>query len=303
MEIQQIQDSIVAAFGNVAAPNPGKIIREMDSKSLRDAEQFRQIIAGRNWTNLDSDFLNKWWSSYYYLSPEAYCYYLPALLIGALKELPNALGLMNLVMFSIRPSFWEIYYNGEDHEFNLQQMNYTEAQFRSVCAFLGMVFESIPHERHRAAQALYWGWNRYDTPELEAANRYYLEMRSFAYPESDDPEIARLFKVIRDAFADTPYPGDDNLSGSDQGDEPAENAMDLRGVKWQSAHPVLLARCYTALSFLTDAGFRYFLPAFLLENLSNYDSNVNPVFDLTRGFYDRTMSSLDIAMDSRSRSI
>jgi len=70
---------------------------------------------------------------------------------------------------------------------------------------------------------------------------------------------------------------------TDQGDEPAEYAMELRGLQWRSLHPELLARNYAALSFLSDAGFRYFLPAFLIADLSGDESNADPVFHLTRG--------------------
>jgi hypothetical protein len=63
-------------------------------------------------------------------------------------------------------------------------------------------------------------------------------------------------------------------------------ALDLRGVRWQSAHPELLARCYSALSFLADFGFRYFLPAYLRADLLGYESNAGPVFHLTYGQQD-----------------
>ncbi|MGV3721072.1 MAG: DUF6714 family protein, partial [Actinomycetota bacterium] len=96
-----------------------------------------------------------------------------------------------------------------------------------------------------------------------------------------DPRVAALFRQIGDAFAATPYPGDHQLCGSDQGDEPAEYALELRGLRWQAVHPELLAHCYAALSFLSAEGFRYFLPAFLLADLLEGDSNANPVFHLT----------------------
>ena len=64
-------------------------------------------------------------------------------------------------------------------------------------------------------------------------------------------------------------------------------------MKWQSAHPDLLARCYSALNFLTAAGFRYFLPAYLLADLQGYDGNADPVFQLTHGLNDRDID-LDV---------
>ena len=156
--------------------------------------------------------------------------------------------------------------------------------------FLGMVFDREDgRSRHHAAQALRYGWNRFDTPALQSANRYYHELHTFTYPEPENAEIATLCAEIRTAFATTPYPGDDQLSGSELGEEPAEMALDLRGVQWQSAHPDLLARCYSALSFLSDAGFRYFLPAYLLSDICDHESNADPVHHLIRGLYDKNI--------------
>lgn len=298
MEGEQVQEAINAAFATLPVPKPRTLLRRVDSKSRPGAEQFRNELAGKRWQDLPSEFLARRWAAFCYLSPEAYRYYLPSLLTASLTEFTDNSSLMHSVVFSLRPSFWSLYYAGVDQEIRDRQAVFSTSQYHAVCAFLGLAFDRIPRLRHLSAQALHWSWNQLDTPALQAANKYYHEMGSFSYPEPEAPELAALCQEISTAFAATPYPGDNELSGSDRDDEPAENAMELRGLKWQSAHPTLLARCDTALSFLSDSGFRYFLPAFLFADLLGYElgyvSNANPVFHLTHGLYDESKDQLDI---------
>ncbi len=76
-----------------------------------------------------------------------------------------------------------------------------------------------------------------------------------------------------------PYPSDIECDG--YGDEPAEYALELRGLDWRKIHPDLLSSCYSALSFFTDEGFRYYFPAFILSDLFEYESNADPILHLT----------------------
>jgi hypothetical protein len=292
---EQVQEAITTAFAGLPIPKPRTLIQSLHPDDRLSGEEFRKELAGKSWQSLTPELLAEQWSRFSYLSPKAYRYYLPALLIAALQEVSDNNSLMHTAAWHLRPSFWLLYHEGKDDDLIYQQSAFTPAQYCAVCAFLGFLFDQLPqlpHWRHLAAQALHWGWNRYETPELEAANKYYQEMRTFSYPEPDNPEVVPLCQEIRSAFAATPYPGDNELIGDyqiTQDNEPAEYAMELRGVKWQLAHPQLLARCALALAFLTDAGYRYFLPAFLLANLlADYEdrSNADPVSDLTHGFYD-----------------
>lgn len=299
MDKEQVREAIHTAFADLPVPKPRTLILPLDAQCRPGGEEFRKALAGKNWQSLTPEFLARKWASFGYLSPKAYRYYSPSLLIAGLQEFPNDSGFLHSVVWALRPSFWLLYYEGEDSDLRYQQSAFTEAQYCALCGFLGLIFDQIPGLRHLSAQALHWGWNQHDTPALQAAKTYYHELRNFSYPIPDDPDVAPLCQEIRTAFAVTPYPGDNELSGgSDQNvqdDEPAEYAMELRGVRWQAAHPELLARCYAALSFLSDAGFRYFLPAFLLADLLGYnlgyESNANPLFDLTNDLYD---SQLDV---------
>jgi hypothetical protein len=295
MDVEQVRETINTAFAGLPIPNPRRLLRPF---YRQEGERLRKELAGKSWQSLTSEVLARQRSAFMYLSPKAYRYYLPSLLTWAFRELPEDDRPMHSVVFGLRPSFWLLYYEGKDDDLHYQQSAFTPEQYRAVCAFLGLVFDQFPSLHHLAAQALHWGWNQYNTPALEAANKYYQEMRTFSYPEPDDPEVAQLCHEIRSAFATTPYPGDNELNGGSdkdiRDDEPAEMAMELRGIQWQSVHPQLLARCDAALSFLSNAGFRYFLPAFLLADLLDHEhgSNANPVFDLTDHLYD---ASLDLA--------
>ena len=44
---------------------------------------------------------------------------------------------------------------------------------------------------------------------------------------------------------------------------------------------------YNALSFLSEGGFRYFLPAYLIADLEDRLQTADPVFHLTNGFSDK----------------
>lgn len=280
---QEVREAIHQAFGDLPPPRAGELIAHPHSRDILGETQIRLRLAGRKWQSLNREFVKWWWASFCYLSPQAYRYYLPALLMDALTPPINPTGLPS-ALSSLQPSFWALYYQGEDRQFLERQAVFTGPQYEAVSAYLGMVHTQYePYRGHLAAQALRWGWNRVSTPALQNALAYYQHLRSYSFPEPADPQVAELCAEIRAAFAATPYPGDDQLCGSEQGDEPAEYALELRGVRWQLAHPELLARCYAALSFLSDPGFRYFLPAFMRSDLLDYESNANPVFNLTHG--------------------
>lgn len=286
--IEFVRSAIETAFAGLPVPSAGTLVEPQDDLNRGSAVQIQRDLQGKTWQDLaqQREYLAKEWAGFCYLAPEAYRYYLPALLMAALEDFTNESSFAHSVVYRLHPSFWSLYYLGEDHEFRAQQSLFTPAQYAAVSAFLGLAFDWYPRLRHWAARALYWGWNGVETRALQAVQQYYREMSSFDYPKPEGLTVARLMDTIRSGFADTPYPGDNALCGSGQGDEPATYAMELRGRRWQTLHPEFLARNDSALSFLTDGGFRYFLPAFLLSDLIEYESNASPVFHLTYGWED-----------------
>jgi hypothetical protein len=280
--VEQVKQEILAAFSSLKTPKP----RGLLGPSTGDKTGERQIqkdLAGKHWMDLDAKFLKGRWSSFCYLSAEGYRYYLPALLMRCLEDFSAENDLIHSTMFNLAPSYWSLYYQGADDHFQYQTSLFSAEQYRAVCSFLGLVFDSLPHLDFLSAKALKWGWNRYEHAALSKCQEFYSALHHYQYPVSDEPQVKNLIEQIKTAFDTTPYPGDDRLCGSDQGDEPAEYALEFRGLNWRTIHPDFLAQHHASLSFFSTEGFRYFLPAYLIADLMGTDSNANPVFHLTHG--------------------
>jgi hypothetical protein len=79
-----------------------------------------------------------------------------------------------------------------------------------------------------------------------------------------------LIAKIHEAFARTPSPGAAFLAGSGEGSEPGEIADALAGfAHWSEPDPAVLDRHADALSFLSEGGIRFFLPAYLIADLQD----------------------------------
>lgn len=98
----------------------------------------------------------------------------------------------------------------------------------------------------------------------------------------------RVIEHIRQAFCDTERPGDAFLQGSHEGCEPGEAVAPFMGVAdWSQLDPMVLDANYNALSFFSEGGFRYFLPAYLIADIEEHLQTADPVFHLTNGFSDK----------------
>jgi hypothetical protein len=106
---------------------------------------------------------------------------------------------------------------------------------------------------------------------------------------NDVPDGEVVVAAIRDAFARSAHPGDAVLQGSFDGDEPYEEVGAFKGTAdWASLEPEFLDAHAAALSFFSEAGFRYFLPAFLIADVRGRLQAAEPVFHLTNGFTDQS---------------
>jgi hypothetical protein len=95
---------------------------------------------------------------------------------------------------------------------------------------------------------------------------------------------------ILEAFRETERPSDAFLQGSREGCEPGESVAPFIGVTdWSHVDPTILDASYNALGFLSEGGFRYFLPAYLIADLQDRLQTADPAFHLTHGFYDKTV--------------
>jgi hypothetical protein len=97
--------------------------------------------------------------------------------------------------------------------------------------------------------------------------------------------IARILA----AFGNNTHPGGGFLQGSFDGCEPYEQVSPFATrVDWKGIEPSFLDAHAEALSFFSEAGFRFFLPAYLIADLRGQLSVADPLFHLTHGFSDRT---------------
>ena len=100
-------------------------------------------------------------------------------------------------------------------------------------------------------------------------------------------------QAIRDAFAPNAYPGDAYLQGSTEGSEPYEEVEPFRGMTdWQTLDAPFLDAHASAISFFSEAGFRFFLPAYLVADLQDLLQSADPSFAVTGGFSDSQVDTM-----------
>lgn len=98
-----------------------------------------------------------------------------------------------------------------------------------------------------------------------------------------------VIEEIRRAFAGNVHPGGRFLQGSFEGCEPYEEVGPFENEEdWRSIDAGFLDGHANALSFFSEAGFRYFLPAYLISDLRGQLQTADPLFHLTHGFSDWT---------------
>jgi Family of unknown function (DUF6714) len=103
--------------------------------------------------------------------------------------------------------------------------------------------------------------------------------------------VERLKAEISDAFSSVERPAGWALRGSSEGDEPFLVEKEFQDkADWRTVDPKFLDQApnglASALSFLSDEAFRYYLPAYLLADLDGRLQRVDPVFYLCHGLTD-----------------
>jgi uncharacterized protein DUF6714 len=94
-----------------------------------------------------------------------------------------------------------------------------------------------------------------------------------------------VINQIREAFGGNPYPGDAFLQGSFDGCEPYEEVSAFFGkADWTKLESTMLDGHYCALSFFSEGGLRFFLPAYLIADLNGELLTADPLFHLWHGF-------------------
>ncbi len=98
-----------------------------------------------------------------------------------------------------------------------------------------------------------------------------------------------VIEEIQGAFAGNVHPGGRFLQGSFEGCEPYEEVGPFENEEdWRSIDAGFLDGHANALSFFSEAGFRFFLPAYLISDLRGQLQTADPLFHLTHGFSDWT---------------
>src|SRR5215208_2243558 len=98
-----------------------------------------------------------------------------------------------------------------------------------------------------------------------------------------------VIEKIETAFAANAFPGARFLQGSFEGCEPYDEVGPFEKLEdWRGIEARFLDGHATALSFFSEAGFRFFLPAYLISDLRGQLYTADPLFHLTHGFSDWT---------------
>jgi hypothetical protein len=97
-----------------------------------------------------------------------------------------------------------------------------------------------------------------------------------------------VIEEIQSAFAGSEHPGGRFLQGSVEGCEPYEEVGPFEDkTDWKGIEAGFLDGHANALSFFSEAGFRYFIPAYLITDLRGHLKTADPLFHLNHGFSDR----------------
>jgi hypothetical protein len=272
-----LADQIRAAWAKVEPP----VAADFDPHDLRDAAAATRVRGdwlGRDWRTVDAAFLADR-TDWPYMRPRALHYFLPAFLLAALE--PDAHRSHADVIMILGPSADRVAAGQRDDRLEERVALLDPFQGRCAAATLAHLVDradASPFVRWSAAVAVEHVWGPSDV-----ARSFLAELRWWERPAPPDRERAALIDEIDRAFADTPYPGDGALRGSNVGDEPYQVELGFRGVDWQRASPMLLNVHDAALAFLSHAGFRYFLPAFLVADLLALLRAADPLYYLTHG--------------------
>ena len=90
--------------------------------------------------------------------------------------------------------------------------------------------------------------------------------------ELDQEQVENLKNQIFKTFADTKQPAKEDIALGDY-EQCKEMRNDFAGIKWQEISDELLLKQYDAIPLFTPQAFIYFLPAFLIYTLKNFDSH------------------------------
>jgi hypothetical protein len=246
--IQQAIDTIEEAFRDTVHPEPASLIRPEWQDDERGLDVVQKFDAPTREAVSEHSELPRLIT--YIFSPEAWKYYLPAFMLVALRSTENQSRARCMVGFALNPP-------EEARWFQEEYGAYSDAQKHAIRRY----FEIIRDKMVDVGDGLI---------AADALARYWA--KGTGGPLSPLHEKRRILKsVIRTAFADAEYPGDDNIgkTASYAGDGEELN-HDLRGFHWLEVPRPLLAYHAWDLPFFTLEGLRFYLPTYLLAALDQF---------------------------------
>jgi hypothetical protein len=157
---------IEQAFAEGSPPAAQNLCATPDDESLEETE----VFSGKQWRELDSDFLHRYRDALFWFTPEAFHYYLPAYLVAALVTGDeNALYVHNL-LFLIRPTR-----DDSLNEFRKERWEQlTDAQIQALESWLSWllgkatppgVFQREVQQALEKVRERYWWTERKSNPD------------------------------------------------------------------------------------------------------------------------------------------
>lgn len=106
----------------------------------------------------------------------------------------------------------------------------------------------------------------------------------------------QLIELFKSSFTEAKFPGVDNLSRGYQTDEPEAVQREFSDKHdWRTLEPDFIDRApmgmASALSFFSDAAFRFYLPAYVIADVQHLFKRVDLAFHLVYCFTDKEFFS------------
>lgn len=108
----------------------------------------------------------------------------------------------------------------------------------------------------------------------------------------------QLIELFKCSFTEAKFPGIHNLSRGYQTDEPEAVKREFSDKHdWRTLEPDFIDRApmgmASALSFFSDAAFRFYLPAYMIADVQHLFKRVDLPFHLVHYFTDKVLFSTD----------
>lgn len=272
-------DRISTAFPINPAPAESSLFVPNNAEEWQN-QQVRPF-RGRRWTELALDDLSGHTGAFYSFTPEAFCYYLPALLCAALPVESESGNRARAREQLQSDALWSLCLSGSDvlvsKGWQRKQLLFEgiiKNQASVIADYLDFVFANADafHARYKAACGMERYWGSVEGKRAEARRAFFYDLTHWVRPTGLEPDCETLFQLIEAAFSEAPCPADHQITYSGSPDQ-LDIDLDFRGKHWRGLDPEFIISQQSALSFFRPEAMRFFLPAFLFAALANFSDN------------------------------